>query len=118
MSPAIAWSVGLLIGRDLVAVGEVVQVDPGAVGEAQRGPLPGLGQEVAPLAVYPPLPSHVDLTPDAALSGVSDPAYDLDTRQRIIVAPVLPRSLLNESLDAESLSLAYITCPAPVRRRS
>src|SRR5258708_26916634 len=30
------------LGRPEVAVGEVVQVDPGAVGEAQRGPLPGL----------------------------------------------------------------------------
>src|SRR5712692_928076 len=28
-------AVGLLVGRDLVAVGEVVQIDPGAVGEAQ-----------------------------------------------------------------------------------
>src|SRR6267143_6467169 len=94
-------AVGILVGRDLVAVGEVVEVDPGAVGEAQRGPLPGLGQEVAPLPVDPPLPGHVDLARDAALSGVTDPAYDLDTRQRIIVAPVLWRSLLNESLDAE-----------------
>src|SRR5712664_1643674 len=71
-------AVGLLVGRDLVAVGEVVQIDPGAIGEAQRGPLPGLCQEVAPLAVDPSLPGHVDLVPDAALSGVSDPAYDLD----------------------------------------
>src|SRR6266481_1404443 len=94
-------TVGLLVGRDLVAVGEVVQIDSGAVGEAQRRPLPGLGQEVAPLAVDPPLPRHVDLVPDAALSGVGDAAYDFDTRQRIIVAPVLRRSLLNESLDAE-----------------
>src|SRR6266436_5027742 len=94
-------AVRLLVGRDLVAVGEVVQIDPGAVGEAQRGPLPGLGQEVAPLPVDPPLPGHVDLAPDAALSGVSDPAYDLYARQRIIVAPVLLRSLLNEALDAE-----------------
>src|SRR6266446_3919232 len=30
-------AIGLLVGRDLVAVGEVVQVDSGAVGEAQRG---------------------------------------------------------------------------------
>src|SRR5216684_2496 len=30
-------TVGLLVGRDLVAVGEVVQIDSGAVGEAQRG---------------------------------------------------------------------------------
>src|SRR6266436_229323 len=30
-------AVGLLVGRDLVAVGEVVQIDPGSVGEAQRG---------------------------------------------------------------------------------
>src|SRR5216684_2075141 len=94
-------AVGLLVGCDLVAVGEVIQIDPGAVGEAQRGPLPGLGQEVAPLPVDPPLPGHIDLAPDAALSGVTDPAYDLDTRQRIIVAPVLWRSLLNEALDAE-----------------
>src|SRR6266849_2217384 len=94
-------AVGLLVGRDLVAVGEVVQIDPGAVGEAQRGPLPGLGQEVAPLAIDPSMPGHVDLSPDTALPGVSDPAYDLDTRQRIIVAPVLLRSLLDESLDAE-----------------
>src|ERR1700738_711343 len=94
-------AVGLLVGRDLIAVGEVVQIDAGAVREAQRGPLPGLGQEVAPLAVDPPLAGHVDLAPDAALSGVSDPAYDLDTRQRIIVASVLLRSLLNEALDAE-----------------
>src|SRR5229473_2052373 len=94
-------AVGLLVGCDLVAVGEVVQVDPGAVREAQRGPLPGLGQEIAPLAVDPSLPGHIDLAPDAALSGVGDPAHDLDTRQRIIVAPVLPRSLLNEALDAE-----------------
>src|SRR5216683_7018945 len=94
-------AVGLLVGRDLVAVGEVVQVDSGAVGEAHRGPLPRLGQEVAPLAVDPSLPGHVDLAPDAVLSGVSDPANDLDTRQRIIVAPILPCSLLNEALDAE-----------------
>src|SRR5260370_772579 len=94
-------AVGLLVGRDLVTVGEVVQIDPGAVGEAQRGPLPGLGQEVAPLPVDPPLPGHIDLAPDAALSGVTDPAYDLDTRQRIIVAPVLWCSLLNEAPDAE-----------------
>ena len=94
-------AVGLLVGRHLVAVGEVVQVDPGAVGEAQRSPLPGLGQEVSPLTVDPPLPGHVDLAPDAVLSGISDPAYDPDTRQRIIVAPVLWRSLLNEALDAE-----------------
>src|SRR6266852_3113441 len=66
-------AVGLLVGRDLVAVGEVVQIDPGAVGETQRGPLPGLGQEVAPLAGDPPLPGHVNLAPDAALSGVRDP---------------------------------------------
>src|SRR2546422_4997879 len=79
-------AVGLLVGRDLVAVGEVVQIDSGAVGEAQRRPLPGLSQEVAPLAVDPSLPGHVDLVPDAALSGVSDTAYDLDTRQRKIVA--------------------------------
>src|SRR5229473_3345987 len=63
-------AVGLLVGRDLVAVGKVVQIDSGAVGEAQRGPLPGLGQEVAPLPVDPPLPGHVDLAPDAALSRV------------------------------------------------
>src|SRR6267154_2026186 len=94
-------AVGLLVGRDRVTVGEVVQIDPGAAGEAQRGPLPGLGQEVAPLPVDPPLPGHGDLAPDAALSGVTDPAYDLDTRQRIIVASVLLRSLLNEALDAE-----------------
>src|SRR5712692_10404364 len=93
--------VGLLVGRDLVAVGEVVQIDSGAIGEAQRGPLPGLGQEVAPLPVDPPLPGHVNLAPDAVLSGVNDPAHDRDTRQRIIVAPVLWRSLLNEALDAE-----------------
>src|SRR6266446_3372655 len=104
-------AVGLLVGRDLVAVGEVVQIDSGAVGEAQRGPLPGLGQEVAPLAVDPPLPGHVDLLPDAALYGVSDPAYDLDTRQRIIVAPVLRRSLLNETLDAELvLGVHHLPC--------
>src|SRR6267154_528642 len=77
-------AIGLLVGRDLVAVGEVVQIDSGAVGEAQRGPLPRLGQEIAPLAVDPPLPGHVDLAPDAALPGVSDPAYDLVTRQGII----------------------------------
>src|SRR6266851_1708633 len=94
-------TVGLLVGRDLVAVGEVVQVDSGAVGEAQRGPLPGVSQEVTPLAVDPPLPGHVDLAPDAAVSGVSDPTHDLNTRQRIIVAPVLLRSLLNEALNAE-----------------
>src|SRR5260370_545664 len=93
--------VGLLVGRDLVAVREVVQIDPGAVGEAQRGPLPGLVQEVAPLPVDPPLPGHVDLAPDAVLSGVSDPAYDVDTRQRIIIASVFLPTLLNESLDAE-----------------
>src|SRR6266853_4945475 len=63
-------TVGLLVSRDLVAVGEVVQIDPGAVGEAQRGPLPGLGHEVAPLAVDPPLPGHVNLAPDAAFSSV------------------------------------------------
>src|SRR6266481_2080794 len=74
-------AVGLLVGRDLVAVGEVVQIDPGAVGEAQRGPLPGLGQEVAPLAVDPPQPGHVNLAPDAAFSSVGDPTHDLDTRQ-------------------------------------
>src|SRR6266436_1483641 len=67
-------AVGLLVGRDLVAVGEVVQVDSGAVGEAHRGPLPRLGQEVAPLAVAPSLPGHVDLARDAALSGIADPA--------------------------------------------
>src|SRR5216684_1136005 len=61
----------------------------------------GLGQEVAPLSVDPPLPGHVNLAPDAVLSGVNDPAHDRDTRQRIIVAPVLWRSLLNEALDAE-----------------
>src|SRR6266851_3472682 len=94
-------AVGLLAGRDLVAVGKVVQIDPGAVGEAQRGPLPGLGQKVSPLTVDPPLPGHVNLAPDAVLSGVNDPAHDRDTRQRIIVAPFLWRSLLNESLDAE-----------------
>src|SRR5712675_1146064 len=33
-------AVGLLVGRDLVAVGEVVQIDSGAVGEAQRGTTP------------------------------------------------------------------------------
>ena len=71
------------------AIGEVVQIDPGAIGEAHRGPLPGLGQEVAPLAVDPSLTGHIDLAPDAALSGVSDPAYDLGTRQRIIVTPIL-----------------------------
>src|SRR6266446_2401284 len=73
-------AVDLLVGRDLVAVGEVIQIDPGAVGEAQRGPLPGLGQEVAPLAVDPPLPGHVNLAPDAAFSSVGDPACDLDPR--------------------------------------
>src|SRR6266478_7335182 len=61
-------AVGLLVGRDLIAVGEVVQIDPGAVGEPQRGPLPGVGQEVAPLAVDPPLSRHVDLASDAVLS--------------------------------------------------
>src|SRR6266849_1215823 len=35
-------AVGFLVGRDLVAVGEVVRIDPRAVGEAHRGPLPGL----------------------------------------------------------------------------
>src|SRR6266849_2949668 len=105
-------TVGLLRGPDLVAVGEVIQIDPGAVGEAQRGPLPGHGQEVAPLAVDPPLPGHVDLASDAALSGVRDPAYDLDTRQRIIVAPVLRRSLLNESLDAELVLGVHHLFPA------
>src|SRR5713226_1304706 len=94
-------AVRLLVGRDLVAVGEVVQIDPGAVGEAQRGPLPGLGQEVPPLTVDPPLPGHVNLAPDAVLSRVNDPAHDCDTQQRIIVASVLLRSLLNESLNAE-----------------
>src|SRR6202011_3591251 len=74
-------AVGLLVGRDLVAVGEVVQVDPGAVGEAPRRPLPGLGQEVAPLAVDPPLPGHVDRAPDAASFRVGDPTRELDTRQ-------------------------------------
>jgi hypothetical protein len=74
-------AVGLLVGHDLVAAGEVVQMDPGAVGEAQRRPLRGFGQEVAPLAVDPPLPGHVDLVPDAAFSGVGDPADYLDTRQ-------------------------------------
>src|SRR6266478_6706804 len=94
-----------------IAVGKVVQVDPGTVGEAQRGPLPGLGQEVAPLAVDPPLPGHVDLAPEAALSSVSDPAYDLDTRQRIIVAPVLLRPLLNEALGAELvLGIHHLPC--------
>src|SRR5229473_5628827 len=47
-------AVSLLVGRDLVAVGEVVQIDSSAVGEAQRGPLPRLSEEVAPLAVDPP----------------------------------------------------------------
>src|SRR5712692_224185 len=104
-------AVGLLVGRDLVAVGEVVQIDPRAVGEAQRRPLPGLCQEVAPLPVDPPLPGHVDLALDAALSGVSDPSYDLDTRQRIIVAPVLLSSLLNEALDAELvLGIHHLPC--------
>src|SRR5260370_19570176 len=94
-------TVGLLVGRDLVAVGEVVQIGSGAVGEAQRGPLPGLGQEIAPLAVDPSRSRHLDLVPDAALSGVSDPAYDLHTRQRIIITPVLLPSLPNEPLDSE-----------------
>src|SRR6266446_4750265 len=49
-------AVGLLVGRDLVTVGEVIEVDSGAVVEAQRGPLPRLCQEVAPLAINPPLP--------------------------------------------------------------
>ncbi len=48
-------AVGLLVGRDLVPVGKVVQVDSGAVGEAQRGPFPGVSLKVAPLAVDPPL---------------------------------------------------------------
>src|SRR6266481_3507554 len=104
-------AVGFLVGRDLVAVGEVVQIDSGAVGEAQRRPLPGLGLEVAPLAVDPSLPGHVDLVPDAALSGVSDPACDLDTRQRVIIAPVLLRSLLNESLDPKLvLGIHHLPC--------
>src|SRR5258708_6547357 len=94
-------SVGLLVGRDLVAVGEVVQIDSGAIGEAQRGPLPGLVQEVAPLAVDPPLPGHLDLAPYAPLSAVSGPACDLDPRQRIVVAPVLLTTLLNEARDAQ-----------------
>jgi hypothetical protein len=58
-----------------------------------------------------PLPGHIDLAPDAVLSGVSDPSYDLDTRQRIIVAPVLLRSLLNEALDTELI--LWRTSPAP-----
>src|SRR5216683_4481123 len=62
-------AVGLLVARDLVAVGEVVQIDPGAIGEAQRGPLPRLGQEVAPLAINPPLPRHVDLAPDVVFAS-------------------------------------------------
>src|SRR6266851_2908316 len=94
-------AVSLLVGHDLVAAGEVVQIDPGAAREAHRGPLPGLGQEVAPLAIDPSLPGHIDLAPDATFSGVSDPAYNLDPRQRIVVAPVLAGSLLNEALDAE-----------------
>src|SRR5258708_484618 len=53
-------AVGLLVGRDLVAVGEVVQVDSGAVGQAQRGPLPALGLEVPPLPHAPPLPRPRD----------------------------------------------------------
>src|SRR6266436_3050299 len=73
-------AVGLLVGRDLVAVGEVVEIDSGAVGEAQRGPLAELGQEVAPLAVDPSLPRHVYLAPDAALSSISNPTHELDTR--------------------------------------
>src|SRR5712692_3654103 len=72
-----------LVGRDLVAVGEVVQIDSGAVGETERGPLPRLGQEVAPLAIDPPLTGHVDFVPDAALSGIGDPAHDLETWQGI-----------------------------------
>src|SRR5260370_21669562 len=80
-------AVGLLIGRDLVAVGEVIQIDSGAVGEAQRGPLPGLGQEVAPLAVDPPLPAHVPLWPYAPSSPATHPASDLSTRHRMILAP-------------------------------
>src|SRR6267378_5848286 len=104
-------AVGLLVGRYLVPVGEVVEIDSGAVGEAQRGPLPGLGQEVAPLPVDPTLPGHVDLAPDAAPSGVSDPAYDLDTRQRIIVAPVVAGSLLDEALGAQLvLGVHYLPC--------
>jgi hypothetical protein len=51
----------------------------GAVGEAQRAPLPGFGQEGAALAIDPSLPGHVDLVPDATLSRVSDPAYDVDS---------------------------------------
>src|SRR5258708_12911176 len=58
-------AVGLLVGRDLVAVGEVVQIDPAAVGEPQRGPPPGLGHEVPPLPAAPPLPVHGALPPYA-----------------------------------------------------
>jgi hypothetical protein len=58
MSPAIVWSRLPSVGRDLVAARGVGQIDPGAIGEAQRGPLPRLGQEVAPLGDRPiPAPS-------------------------------------------------------------
>src|SRR5260370_30623595 len=57
-------AVGLLVGRDLVAVGEVVQIDSGAVGEAQRRPLPGLAQEAAPLAAHPSPPRSPALLPN------------------------------------------------------
>jgi hypothetical protein len=73
-------TVCLLIGRDLVAIGEVVQIDPGTVGEAQRRPLPRIREEIAPLAVYPALPGYANLSRDTTFSGVGDPTHDLDTR--------------------------------------
>src|SRR5712664_171248 len=100
-----------LVGRDLVAVGQVVQIDSGAVGETERGPLPRLGQEVAPLAIDPPLTGHVDFVPDAALSGIGYPAHDLETWQGIIVAPVVAGALLDEALDAQLiLGVHYLPC--------
>src|SRR5260370_39539202 len=88
-------TVGLLVGRDLVAVGEIVQVDSGAVGKAQRGPLPGVSQEVTPLAVDPPLPGDADFPSVSSLFVLSDSAPARNTRPTIILASVLLRFLPN-----------------------
>ncbi|HEY1576095.1 MAG TPA: hypothetical protein VGF82_03375, partial [Terracidiphilus sp.] len=73
------------------------------------------------MAIDPPLPGHVDLAPDAALSGVGDPAQNIETRQRVIVAAVLLGSLLDKTLDTEFVlgvhHLSY-TCEAQIVRET